>query len=121
MVLKQPVWFYASSILVVFATPTEAALAATITPHEAASHIGQVATVEGTASVYTTKSGVTFVDLGGYGRSSPFTGVIFKDNAGKFPNVNVLSGKVVDIHGRIKEYRGKPEIILNNAGQLTPK
>ena len=61
------------------------------------------------------------LDLGGSGRDAPFTGVIFKDDAVKFPSVSVLSGKVVDIRGRIKEYRGKPEIILNNAGQLTPK
>lgn len=104
--------------LLTFATPV---LAAALTPQEAASHIGQSATVEGVASVYTSKSGVTFVDLGGSGRDAPFTGVIFKEYTAKFPGVTAVSGKVVDLKGTIKEYRGKPEIILERPNQLVVK
>src|SRR5579859_1572048 len=90
------------------------AWAATLTPTEAAKHIGEQATVEGTASVYVTKGGTAFIDLGGSGRSAPFTGVIFMDKASAVPNVTSYNGKTVDISGTIKEYRGKPEIIISS-------
>jgi hypothetical protein len=93
--------------------------AATITPQEAASHIGERATVEGTASVYIARSGVIFVDLGGSGRSAPFTGVIFKDRASLFAGIDSVSCKTVDLIGTIKEYHGKPEIIWDRPGQLS--
>ena len=82
--------------------------AVTLSPTDAAKHIGEQATVEGPASVYVSKGGTTFIDLGGSGRSAPFTGVIFKDKASAFPIVTSFNGKVVDISGTIKEYRGKP-------------
>ena len=97
------------------------AYAATYTPTEAGSHIGESATVEGMASVYVSKGGTIFVDLGGSGRSSPFAGVIFKDKASVFPNVTSYSGKTVDISGTIKEYHGKPEIILSSPSQMRAK
>ena len=97
------------------------AQAATFTPQQAASHVGEKATVEGMASVYVSKGGTIFIDLGGSGRDAPFTGVIFKGNAVKFPSITALSGQVVDIAGEIREYRGKPEIILNSMDQVLRK
>lgn len=96
-------------------------LAATYTPTEAGSHKGETATVEGVASVYISKSGVTFVDLGGHGRDAPFTGVIFKDKAASIPNVELYNGKSVEITGPIKIYQGKPEIIINESSQIKIK
>jgi DNA/RNA endonuclease YhcR with UshA esterase domain len=59
-------------------------------------------------------SGTTFVDLEDSGRSAPFTGVIFKDEAPTIPNITSYNGKMVDISGTIKEYKGKPEIIISD-------
>lgn len=100
---------------------TAPAAAATYNPTDAAKHVGEKATVEGTASVYASQGGTTFIDLGGSGRDAPFTGVIFKDNIVKFPSITALSGQVVDITGQIREYRGKPEIILNSPDQVRRK
>jgi hypothetical protein len=104
-----------AAVLLLIAAP---ALAATFQPTEAAKHIGESATVQGTASVYVSKGGTIFIDLGGKGRSAPFTGVIFKNRAADFSNVESYSGKTVDITGTIKEYRGKPEIILDVPSQI---
>lgn len=94
------------------------ATAAVLTPTDVSKHIGETATVEGTANIYQARSGVTFVDLGGSGRSAPFTGVIFKEKVSAFPNITSYSGKTVDITGQIRLYRGKPEIILDSPDQL---
>ena len=105
------------SILLLLVT-APAAAAAFIAPTEASKHIGETATVEGRASVYQAKDGTTFVDLGGVGRAAPFYGVIFSDKRGAFPNVVSYDGRVVDISGRVRLYRGTPEIILERANQL---
>ena len=96
------------------------ALAETIRPADARAHVGESVTVEGTVDeVHTARrSGVTFLDLGGRYPNQIFTGVIFAEDAGKFPAVHALEGKTVDISGRVRLYRGRPEIILRDAGQL---
>ena len=94
------------------------AFAATYSPTDAGKHIGESATVEGVANVYVSSGGTIFIDLGGSGRSAPFTGVIFKDKASAIPNVNSYSGKTVDLSGTIKEYRRKPEIVIEGPGQI---
>ena len=48
-------------------------------------------------------------------------GVIFKEKAVKFPSITALSGQVVDVTGEIREYRGKPEVILNSMDQVRRK
>jgi DNA/RNA endonuclease YhcR with UshA esterase domain len=108
-------------VLVLTAAP---ALALTVIPPEdCRKHLGEIVTVEGTASeVYTaTRSGVTFINMGGLHPNESFTGVIFKDDAGKFSNVHSLTGKAVDITGRVQDYRGRREIILNDPAQLKVK
>jgi DNA/RNA endonuclease YhcR with UshA esterase domain len=99
------------------------ALAQTVAPADARAHVGQTVTVEGTVDqVHTARrSGVTFLDLGGRYPNQAFTGVIFKDDAGKFPEVHALEGKTVDITGKVRLYKGRPEIILRDAGQLKAK
>jgi micrococcal nuclease len=109
---------YLAIAALLIASPTYAAM---LSPTDAAKHMGESATVEGVASVYVSKGGTIFIDLGGSGRSSPFTGVIFKDKASAVPNVTQYDGKTVDITGFVKEYRGKPEIIINSASQITAK
>ena len=105
--------------VVLAATPV---LAETIQPGEAPGHIGQTVTVEGTISeVYKARSGVTFIDMGGRYPNEVFTGVIFRDEASKFPNVEALDGKTVDIIGVVRLYKGRPEIILNDTTQLKAK
>jgi DNA/RNA endonuclease YhcR with UshA esterase domain len=90
---------------------------------DAPKHVGETVTVEGTVSAVHTDSGsgVTFIDMGGRYPDQAFTGVIFKADASKFPNVESLTGKVVDITGPVHAYKGRPETILNDPAQLKPK
>ena len=106
--------------LLLISTPV---LAETIQPDEALRHSGQVVTVEGVVSdVHHATSGrVTFIEIGGRFPNNPFTAVIFSDDANKFPDVDALDGKTVDITGTIKNHKNRPEIILNDANQVKVK
>jgi DNA/RNA endonuclease YhcR with UshA esterase domain len=99
------------------------ALAETIPAAEAKNHIDKDVTVEGVVSeVHHAASGrVIFIEIGGRYPSNPFSAVIFKDNFNKFPNVDSLVGKTVDVTGKIQDYRGRAEIILNDPAQLKVK
>ncbi len=60
----------------------------TIAPADAKTHVGQTVTVEGpVGSVYTARSGMTFIDIGGRYPDNAFAAVIFADDTGKFPDV----------------------------------
>lgn len=90
-----------------------------ITPEVASAHVGETATIRGVVvEVYTSRSGVTFLDMGARYPDNSFAVVIFPEDAGKFPDVGSLSGKVVDVTGSVRLYKGKPEIILRSADQL---
>jgi DNA/RNA endonuclease YhcR with UshA esterase domain len=99
------------------------AVAETITPPEAKAHVGQIVTVEGVVSeVHHAAPGkVIFIDMGGRYPNNAFAAVIFAEDANKFPNVDSLEGKTVDVTGAIKLYRGRPEIILNDPAQIKVK
>jgi len=90
---------------------------------DAPKHVGETVTVEGTVSAVHTdsRSGVTFIDMGGRYPDQTFTGVIFKNDASKFPNVESLTGKVVEMTGPVHDFKGKPETILNDPAQLKAK
>lgn len=99
------------------------AKAETLSPAEAQKHIGQAATVEGVVSeVHHAASGkAIFVDIGGRYPNQQFTAVIFESDFDKFPKVDSLEGKTVDVSGTIKLYHGRPEIILNDLAQIKAK
>jgi hypothetical protein len=98
--------------------------AATISPEDAANHIGQKATVCGL--VASTKfdahlrSRPTFLDFGKPYPNQVFTAVIFGADRAKFGTPETtLQGKKVCVAGTIRQYRGKPEIVLTSPSQLT--
>jgi DNA/RNA endonuclease YhcR with UshA esterase domain len=94
-----------------------------IAPNQAAANVGRRVTVEGAVSaVHHSASGkVTFIDIGGRYPDSAFTAVIFADDDAKFPNVDALEGKTIDVTGTVKLYQGRPEIVLNDAAQVKAK
>jgi hypothetical protein len=91
-----------------------------IAPADAPKHLGETVTIEGPASEVhiDSHSGVIFINMGGRFPNQACTGVIFKDDAGKFPDLDSLPGKVITITGRVKDYKGRCEIILNDPEQL---
>jgi len=98
--------------------------AAQLSAEDAARHVGETATVCGV--VASTKfdahlrSRPTFLDFGRPYPDQVFTAVIFGANRAKFGTPETtLQGKHVCVSGSIREYRGRPEIILSDPGQLT--
>jgi DNA/RNA endonuclease YhcR with UshA esterase domain len=110
----------ASAVLGILATP---ASPATVSPNDAAGHVGESATVCGTVTsakfAANSRSQPTFLDLGNPYPNAAFTAVIFGDDRPKFGSPEVsLRGKRVCVTGQIRDYRGKPEIVLTEPGQL---
>ncbi len=106
--------------LCLMATPT---FAETIQPCDAQKYVSKLVVVEGLVDeVHHAASGkVTFVDMCGRWPKNAFTGVIFGDDAAKFPDIDSLAGKVIDMTGVIKLYQDRPEIILSDPGQIKAK
>jgi hypothetical protein len=111
----------ATATLGLWALPSNAT---SLTPDDAAKHVGQNATVCGV--VASTKfdahlrSRPTFLDFGRPYPDQVFAAVIFGDNRAKFGTPETtLRGKRVCVSGKIREYRGKPEIVLSDPSQLT--
>ena len=69
---------------------------------DAPKHVGETVTVEGTVSAVHTKSlsGVTFIDMGGRYPNQAFTGVIFKNDTGKFPECGIADRQNRGYHRR---------------------
>jgi len=96
------------------------ASAATILAGQAASHIGETATVEGLATeVKVSRGGTTFVDIDGAYPSQTFIAVVFASDVPALGDLSKLQGKTVDVAGTIRLYRGKPEIIVKSRSQIT--
>ncbi len=103
-----------SWLLVVFLSGWLSALVtaqiATVIPDtEAAEHVGQKATVEGTVvAVFTSSKGNTFINFGGKYPHQTFTGYIPADSAlaGGGSSLGGLEGKRIKITGTIDLYKG---------------
>ena len=86
---------------------------------DAANHYGQYKTVEGTVVATKCTPKVCFLNFHPNWRKY-FTAVIFRSDWHKFPrNPNqYYLNKEVRVTGTIKEYKGKPEIILKRLSQI---
>jgi hypothetical protein len=98
--------------------------AATLTPDDAANHVGQNATVCGVVALTNFDAAMqfwpTFFDFGKPYPHQVLTAVIFGADRAKFGTTETtLQGKRVCVSGSIREDRGKPEIILTDPRRLT--
>lgn len=98
--------------------------AASISLADTASHVGETATVCGlvASAKYAANSRAqpTFLDMGQPYPNQPFVAVIFGTDRAKFGEPETtLSGKRICITGQVRNYRGKPEIIVSDPSQLT--
>lgn len=90
----------------------------TIKPSSAGKHIGQNATVKGyVADVHITKK-VAYLNFDNKYPKHTFTGVIFARSFSTFDDIEQYEGKTVELTGEISEYKGKPQIILENKNQI---
>jgi hypothetical protein len=87
---------------------------------EAAKHVGETKCITGKVlHVKQGNRGVTFFDFCEDYRRCSFTVVVFPSDLKSVGDVRQLQGKDIEIHGPIKLYDGRAEIILNRPGQLT--
>jgi len=93
----------------------------TIKPGDAKDYIGQKVTVVGTVDQVYHSTKAIFLDIGGKYPNNAFSAVIFSSSWNRFENINSYEGKEVEVTGIVKEYRGKPEVILNGTDQIKIK
>jgi hypothetical protein len=86
---------------------------------EARQHIGEDQCVTG--KVFRVKhagKGMTLFDFCQDSMVCPFTVVVFPHDLKRVGDLSQLQSKVIEIHGPVKEYDGRAEIILQQARQL---
>ncbi len=102
------------------------ARAATLSPEEAANHVGENVTICGlvASAKYAgqARGGPTFLDFGKPYPNAIFTALILGGDRAKFgAPEKAVQGKQVCVTGQIQLYQGKPQVILNDPKQLTEK
>src|SRR5260221_5021296 len=58
------------------------------------------------------RSGTQFLNFCENYKKCPFSVVVFPRDLEKVGDVRMLEGRMIEIHGKIKEYRGQAEMIL---------
>lgn len=87
---------------------------------EAQNHLGETRCVTGLVyRVERGDRGVHYLDFCEDYRVCPFTVVVFPSDLKNVGDVRQLQGKTVEIHGPVKEYDGRAEIILTESRQLS--
>ena len=87
---------------------------------DAKQHVGETKCVTGKVlRVKVGAKGVHFVDFCEDQAACPFTVVVFPSDLKDVGDVRRLTGHVIEIHGPVKLYDGRAEIILNRVSQLT--
>jgi hypothetical protein len=87
---------------------------------DARQHVGETRCVTGKVlRVKLGAKGVHFVDFCEDQMACPFTVVVFPHDLKDVGDVRRLAGRVIEIHGPVKLYDGRAEIVLNRVSQLT--
>lgn len=87
--------------------------------HEARQHIGETKCVTGKVlRVKVGEKGVHFLDFCEDQMACPFTVVVFSHDLKDVGDVRGLAGRTIEINGAVKEYDGRPEIILSRISQI---
>ena len=93
----------------------------TITPADAAKHVGKIVTVKGPVSgVKEMKSGLILINMGAKPHpNQEFTAVIQPENAQKVKEyLPDLSGDVISVTGQVTLHKEKPQIVVTEARQV---
>lgn len=102
--------------------PTRRARAAPkrVPASEAASHLGESITVIGVVAEVSRKNrgGHVYLNFGAPFPKQQFAVVIFKNETSRFPRIDSLQGKTVEITGVVKEQQGHRRIQLVAPEQL---
>jgi hypothetical protein len=85
---------------------------------EARAHIGESKCITGKVVRVESRSGAHFLDFCDDYRVCSFTGVVFARDLRQVGDVRQLAGRTVELHGTIKEYDGRAEIVISRPSQL---
>jgi DNA/RNA endonuclease YhcR with UshA esterase domain len=80
--------------------------------------IGLNAYVTGYVAEVNVREKVAYLNFDSKYPNNTFTAVIFPDKYEIFGDLNKYKNKTVEIKGRIGQYKGKPQIILNSKEQI---
>jgi DNA/RNA endonuclease YhcR with UshA esterase domain len=86
---------------------------------EAGKHIDESAIVTGKVAQVTFRPKVVFLNIDEAFPDSPFTVVIMSKNTNDFGDIQALEGKSIEVSGKIKSFKDKPEIVMDSTNQLT--
>ena len=87
---------------------------------EARQHVGETRCVTGRVlKIRIGNKGVHFLEYCEDEMSCPFYVVVFPSGLKDVGDVRRLAGRTIEIHGALKLYDGRPEIILNRISQIT--
>ncbi|HVY22406.1 MAG TPA: hypothetical protein VG962_03555 [Steroidobacteraceae bacterium] len=117
LMVRRTAWLFAvimaMSSIIVHASPV------TISPRQAAQHVGEQVTVKGrVVVVYTAPHGETYLNFGAEYPNQLISVLIDAAHADQFPTVHDLEGRIVKVSGVIRLHRGKPEIVVERPDQL---
>jgi hypothetical protein len=85
---------------------------------EASSKVGSYALVTGYVADVVIRERVAYLNFDGKYPKNTFTAVIFPDKFELFGDLTSYKNKTVEVKGKIGQYSGKPQIILNNKNQI---
>jgi len=88
--------------------------------HEAGQHVGETKCIAGKVlKIKVGAKGVHFLHFCEDQMACPFTVVVFPSGLKDVGDVRRLEGRTIEIHGAVKLYDGRAEIILNRISQIT--
>jgi hypothetical protein len=113
-------FFQFTTVLIVFSPVLVFADSNCLPIREASRHVGETKCIVGkVVRVKVGSKGVHFVDFCEEQAACPFTVVVFPHDLKDIGDVRRLAGRVIEIHGPVKLYDGRAEIILSRIGQLS--
>ena len=92
-----------------------------VTPVEAGSYIGKMVTVQGYIAEVTKREKVAYLNFVSGFPENPFTAVIFSSRFDEFGDLDRFRNKNVEVTGIVSKFRDKPQIVLDEIGQIKIK
>lgn len=95
------------------------AVPAKIGTKDVTNYYDQTMIVTGKVVQVTIRPTITYLNLDEKFPNSPFAVVIFHGKSSFYGDANALKGKTIEVRGKIKNYKDKPEMSLDSTNQLT--
>lgn len=86
---------------------------------EATNFYNQDVVVTGKVAQVSIRPNITFINLDKRYPESPFAVVIIPDRSHFHGDASALRGQAIEVRGKVANYHGRPEMLLNDTSQLT--